>query len=264
MTDMGRVLIVLGPPGDDFQLRGRYLDDRRHSYVPGTITWKYPSPASIGLTGAVVFAENRNTGEYQYDTQQGNVSGALRMAIRKAIVSPQLNEVPAWAAGTVTDGARQQNGVTASPRAAATLPPPPRVAEPPGARSLILTKTVMAINPRAASDPLASMTPPTSFTTQDDLGYALRYCVASYEPGNQPALRIAATISGQAGREKVNFVTPEDEVIPDAIKSLPGCYLVRGSLPLTEVGAGTYKLSLVLTDPATNQKYNLEQEFKIE
>jgi GWxTD domain-containing protein len=273
LTEVGRVFIVLGPPAGFSELAGKLqnIDMISIENSPlatteqgGKNTWVYPNAFALGLAGPVVFQENTNTHEYLPDMQQGNVMGAIATAVRKAIVSPNLTEVPAWATSSVVAEDRQQRTVTIGTRKAAVLPPPPKVMQPPGARALTLTKDVTAIDPRAAKDPLSSATSLSSFTKQDDLGYALQYCVAVYDPENQPSLKVGVTIDGTSEGEKVHMAAPEDDVIPDGIKSLPGCYLVRGSLPLADVGAGSYKLSLSLTDPATQQKYSLEQEFKVE
>jgi GWxTD domain-containing protein len=274
LTDHGRVFIVLGPPKGFSQLAGKLQDTGMinaenaplaNNEQGGKDTWEYTNPASVGLTGPVVFVENTNNHEYFFDTQQGNVTGALSVAVRKAIVSPNLTEVPPWATGPAVAEARRQHSLAVSNvKGAPALPPPPKVTEPPGARALTLTKDVTAIDPRAAKNPLASATSLATFTKQDDLGYALQYCMAVYDPELQPTLKVGVTIDGKSGDETVHMTAPEDDVIPDAIKSLPGCYLVRGSLPLADVGTGAYKLTLALTDPATQQKYNLEQEFKVE
>src|SRR5258708_25593178 len=99
LTDLGRVFIILGPPKGFSQLAGKILDTGMINVEGGGLaskeqggryTWDYPNPASGSLTGPLGFVES-TSGEYRYDTQQGNVAGALSVARPQAIVSTNLS-----------------------------------------------------------------------------------------------------------------------------------------------------------------------------
>jgi hypothetical protein len=44
----------------------------------------------------------------------------------------------------------------------------------------------------------------------------------------------------------------------------PGCYLVRGAVPLEEMDQGEYQLSVQIEDPVTKKAYDLQQTFRLE
>ena len=267
LTDKGRVFILLGPPFG-------YTSEVSRTHETNVVTtdgsgggahelagksiFSYRDGRLLGLTGDVYFFEDLRTHEYHYDPQRGNVAGALASAVTRALINPGLKEVPEWATSKAQEATHHKLVIEDLPVAGA----PPAPVQRAGVSALLLMKDVNALNPRGAKNPLAAASSLDSFTTQDDLGYAASLCVASYDPANPPTLKVAMTITGETGGQKVRMTAPEDDYSPDAIKALPGCYLTRGALPLAEFGAGAYKLSLTLTDPTSQQKYNLEQSFK--
>jgi hypothetical protein len=52
--------------------------------------------------------------------------------------------------------------------------------------------------------------------------------------------------------------------VPDRIKAVPGCYLMRGMIPLEGMTAGTYALELSIEDPVSKASHVLKQDFAIE
>jgi hypothetical protein len=52
--------------------------------------------------------------------------------------------------------------------------------------------------------------------------------------------------------------------VPDSIKVSPGCYLLRGSLPLADVDPGSYTLNVSITGVQGQPSYNLTREFHVE
>lgn len=274
LSDKGRVYIVLGPPKEYNSTAGRTLDnsvtlandDGEASFgaheIAARDTFNYPNPHSLGLTGEIVFIQDLRTKEWHYDLQHSNVGGALGMAAKRSVVNPRLDTVPEWATAKAIAAAQQQVVIAPGRKgegAQAVMP-----VQPAGVHTLVLLKDASTLDPRGNANPFAKLANLDSFTKQDDLGYATSLCVANYDPQNTPTIKVAMTVTGQAGTEKVRMVAPEEEYTPDAIRTLPGCYLVRGALPLADFGAGAYKLSLTLTDPTSQQQYNLEQAFKVE
>jgi hypothetical protein len=142
--------------------------------------------------------------------------------------------------------------------------PAPVEVRPAGVGNLVLTKDAMGIDPRAAGDPLARATFAGAFAIQDDLGYAFQYCSGSALTQAPPSLRLSLTISGVSAGKKVHFSAGDDDLVPDGMPSLPGCYLVRGALALAEVGRGSYELGLVLSDKETQRTWDLRKKFTVE
>lgn len=281
LTDKGRVHILLGPPANFASQAGKIQDtsygtdegNRISSHeLAAKDTFSYGNGRLLGLIGDVVFIQDLRTKEWHYDPQQGNVAGALGQAVSRALVNPGLKEVPEWATAkaieeshTVAKMEIRNIEPTAAPTSAgAKAAPAPIAVQPAGARPLVLLKDINTLNPRGAGDPFTAVSSLGSFTKADDLGYATTLCVANYDPANAPSIKVGMTITGESGGEKVRMTAPEEDYTPDAMRMLPGCYLVRGALPLADFGAGAYKLSLTLTDPSSQQKYNLEQTFKVE
>jgi GWxTD domain-containing protein len=279
LTDPGKVYVLLGPPKDFSMFMshgavGGEIDEHGlNNGLAGRYQWEYPG-AGNGLTGPVIFIENQVSGEYKYDLQHGNVGGAIASARQRAIVNPGLTEVPAWAVAKTAELSVPSLAPPVAATPGAPVPvvivtrtvvpaPVPVPGGPAGVRNLVLTKDAMAINPRAAGDPLAKAAFSGSFATQDDLGYAFQYCNGS-AAGPPPSLDLSLTISGESAGKKVHFSAADDDLVPDGMPSLPGCYLVRGSIPLAEVGRGSYELALALTDKGAHQTYDLRKSFKVE
>lgn len=275
LTDKGRVFILLGLPAG-------FTDEAHRTHETHVVTtdgtgggahelagkqiFSYPNGHKLGLTGDVYFFEDLRTHEYHFDPQRGNVAGALAAAVDRALINPGLKEVPEWATSKAI-AASQHKLIIEDVKPATPAPAPATAAvpvQPAGARSLVLLKDINGINPRGANDPFTALTSLGAFTKADDLGYATTLCVANYDPANAPSIKVGMTITGESNGEKVRMTAPEEDYTPDAMRMLPGCYLVRGALPLADFGAGAYKLSLTLTDPTSQQKYNLEQSFKVE
>jgi hypothetical protein len=75
---------------------------------------------------------------------------------------------------------------------------------------------------------------------------------------------VALKISGMINNERINFTAPADELVPDSIKSSPGCYLVRGAVPLAGMDPGTYDLTVTIAAANGGRSYNLTRQFKVE
>ncbi len=65
-------------------------------------------------------------------------------------------------------------------------------------------------------------------------------------------------ISGLIRGVKINFNSPPEEMVPDQIKAVPGCYLVRGAIPLADMDPGNDTLFVKIGS------YNLTKEFRLE
>lgn len=309
LTDMGRVLILLGPPanlgteigqafndpsamigmitGQQGQLgAGSFAggsqnyatnaSDLAVSHLSDKKTWEYANFRQLGLSGPVVFIEKTGYYDYFFDPKQSQVSGALLTAVQKAIVNRDLKQVPDWArkkeielgtarvieaAPVVKETVVETKTVTV-PVAAPPPAPVPQFTGVPGMRRFTLIKDVgKVLDPQVAPDPLVAVSAASTFSVQGDLGYVYEYCAANL--GAAP-LRMAISISGLVGNEKLNMHAPPEDVTPEPIKSKHGCAIVRGSIPLSDLKPGKYTFSITVEDPSIKQSYNARQEFKVE
>jgi GWxTD domain-containing protein len=263
MTDMGCFYIVLGPPEERRAepeapgLVGSQLNQRE------TLSFFYKDWHTIGLTEAlIVFDVDPRTHELHCDIAQCNQGSALARAVKKSIASPDLNEVPEWGRQSVAEAAMAKVIITGQGQMTRLWPPDP-VPQPTWPHALILMKHAATLDPLAASDPLTGVVALTSFSKQNHLEYASEYC-KSGDLKTRPSLSVDVLIVSAAPEGGTVWHRRYTDVTPEAIRSSANCYLLRGSIPLAEVVPGAYKLILTVADPSTEQKYNLEQEFKVE
>jgi GWxTD domain-containing protein len=200
-----------------------------------------------------VFIKDPINGLVQRDTQRNDILTAFSNAIDKAIVSKDMTVAPEWAKRPPTQIEFVAANKDAGKPALVT-----RHGEP-GVHTLLLVKDAMALPaPQSGTDPFAGAKAISTFSAGDDLGYAFEYC------GPAETLKMTISIRGSANGQKVNMVAPLEDVPVEAIKVVPGCSLVRASIPLSDmkVAAGTYAFSIKLDDGS--QSYDLAQDFKVE
>jgi GWxTD domain-containing protein len=273
MTDRGRVFIVLGNPtmgglelasNTMHQLgtnaAGNSGDGNRMRGSKDIWMWTKDDAAKFDMPQIeVVFVSDPGTGKVQRDPRRPDFMSAAPAAIRKAIVNPDLTEVPEWAPKGGLDPkfiiiTEAPPTATAAASAAVIDPNAP-------ATRLTLLRDVYSINPELKADPFAKLTPVAAFKAMDDLGWVARYCSGS---DDEPTVRYSLRLTGTAGNEVIDRVAPIDELVPDRIKAAPGCYLMRGAIPLEGMTAGSYALELSVEDPVTKANHVLKQDFVIE
>jgi GWxTD domain-containing protein len=274
MTDRGRALIVLGWPnmaGSQFggskmgrgsgttaddvfganqnELGGGRLGSRDEWTYEHAEAQKYNMPRIY-----IVFIQDPISGIWQRDTQRPDFVTANLNAVKLAVHNPELTEVPDWARPKLLISQIEQTKKLSQQAAAPAAP-----AVEPGVRNLVLVKDVMSVgNAQDKSNPFARATSAASFGKGDDLGYAFQYC------GTADTVKLTITISGMSGGQKVRMTAPADEVAPDPLRAVPGCGMIRASIPLSDLTLqpGTYNFAVKVEDgPAS---YNLAQDFKIE
>ena len=243
--------------------------------------WEYDRPGALGLTGNVFFIEDITSHDFHYDPQRGNVGGALATAIQRAIVSPDLTAVPAWAIPPHIEyktvefpqetAPSTETVTTAAPKAPTTVvkrggktveevvPP----AGAPGAHDLWLIADSRSVKPQDDASAFANVARKTSFGKADDIGFVFQYCRPAVD-AVRTKLKFAILLSGKAGKESVDIEVPEDETTAEPVKSMPGCSIVRGNIPASTLEPGNYSFTMRVTDPATSQSYNLASNFKVE
>lgn len=291
LTERGRVLIVLGFPkslgsegshstqqfgnvetmGQKNSLGDAAGDPTGGRALAAKDTWEYTHEVA-SLYGVprieVVFLFDRLNGGAHRDPQRTDFTMALPGAINYYIKSPQLTTVPEWASSRtrrdVSSGEQShiETTVTYEKKKSGqvmVLDAPQVVAKPAGAGRLLLLNDSMALQPQAGTDPFAAFTSVAQFQKGRELGWAAEYCSGQILE-NAPTLKVQLKVTAANGD---SFTTDPEEYVPDSIKSSPGCYLLRGALPLSDVDPGAYKLSLTITGAAAAQSYNLAGDFRV-
>lgn len=275
MTERGRALVVLGfPPNSALQIAqstagsganvGPTPDEPNQSghqnvtlRLGNRDEWKWEGRDAQQRFGMprvdIVFVQDPNTMAWKRDTQRPDFILANDNAIRAAIHNPDLKAVPDWAR---TPAPKMVTTTIAAP---AKLSAQTAAPGEPGVHKLVLMKNVMSLpNAQEGGDPFLRATPTASFTKGDDLGYAFEYC------GSADTVKLTITITGMSNGNKMRMVAPTDDVTPDPMRAVPGCGMVRASIPLSDLTLqpGTYNFQVKLEDGA--QTYNLAQDFRIE
>ena len=282
MSERGRVLVVLGFPRELANEAGQtarqmgvtatgHMDPTGGRQMADRSVWNYSYEESIrfGLPKIeVVFIHDQTGNRARRDTHRNDFVSALPAAIRYYIKNPDLNEVPEWAKREVAMVAMEPSGGPAAPPAhEAPLPDAPNAGAPPASKAVVvarpagvgkltLVKDAWAIQPQSGSDPFAKLTSLEEFKKDGELGWLVEQCTGSVSAANR-SVEVKMKISGLINGERVNFNAPAEELTPDSIKASPGCYLVRGSVPLFEMDPGTYTLLVTIGG------YNLTKEFRV-
>jgi len=238
MSDRGRALVILGFPQ---QIKARLHEPgkpRAHEvwvWEKEVAQQKFDAPRI-----EIAFYED-DKGVYHSDRDYPDLTAAVAVTMKKMIVSPDLKEVPA--AAPVAH---------AEPRPIVT-----RKGEP-GAHQLVLVRDPNTLMNSDTGDPFANITSEKVFTKQDELGYAFEYC------GDKDPLKLTVAIRGMAKGKKLNISAPPENVHADPETTVPGCGMIRASIPLANlpVAAGTYTFAVKLDDGA--KSYDLSKDFQIQ
>ena len=266
-NDIGSAPLPVAPNGPTTagQTGGRALDARE--------VWNYTheQATKFDVPKIEVVFLHEPTGRVRRDPLRGDFLSALPGAIRSYIISPDMTTVPDWASSRhpkVVATAVEHAAVVAPPVVTSTVvrtvePAAVPVARPAGAGKLTLLRDINALQPQSGADPFESLQSVASFRSGDDLGWTAEFC-AGRILSDVPSLKVQLRLSGGPVSQPVSMVSEAEEFVPDSIKASPGCYLVRGSLPLTEVEPGSYKLTVTIAGTQEEQRYNLTRGFRIE
>jgi GWxTD domain-containing protein len=283
MTDRGRVYIVLGAGTNMSAVTGMF--ERSGAQIWRTAErdvwiWEQAEARKFEMGRiVVVFVEDPVTESRNRDPQRTDFGLASTVAIRKAIVSPELTAVPAWAPTGGLNPVIQLSTPTVVPFAASTSPQPaaatespapiatpvPAPATPvissekPGISRLTLLQRG-SINARSTTDPFA-IPSQTTFKSGSDVVWAVQFCDASQE---WPALKFTVAISGPLDGASTNRATGEKDAKSEPLNALPGCHVVQGKLPAPQLPAGRYELSLMINDTTTSKSHKVKTEFRVE
>ncbi|HEX9985475.1 MAG TPA: GWxTD domain-containing protein [Thermoanaerobaculia bacterium] len=279
LSDRGRVYVTLGP-ARRMQAQMKASSDQAVSVGAAEQTggggdatggrelgardvweWEHLEAQKFGLPAVtVVFVADPITRRVIRDTQRGDFLAAEPAAIALNVKNPELTSLPDWAARGGLHPMHLEKKLTVGAVPSASAPSAMLPKGEAGASRLTLVRDVFALDSQKKGDLFEGLTPLSTFTKQDELGWAARYCSDS----EVSRLNVGLKISGEINGETHNITADPDDVTPDRLKAMSNCYLVRGAIPLSEMDAGTYELEITIADPATNQSYNLKSQFKVE
>jgi GWxTD domain-containing protein len=293
LTDRGRVYVVLGNPTRGENEAGSMTGGvtagdgtgsnsglGRNQQLGTRIVWEWDFHDAQKFEMPkieVIFIQDSTTGRTTRDVQRRDFLAAEPVAIRNALRNPDIKELPSWAPKgglnpvievTVPVDSGPARVTTRTETAAnipatepvAVVPTPVAVAGPLGASRLVLVRNVYDIDTETKNDPFATLTEVEAFTAADELGWAALYCGVSEDP----MLRFTLRITGRTASEVVDRAAPPDEMVPDRVKATPGCYMLRGAIPLQGMNSGTYQLNLTVEDTTTPGQHTLARDFRIE
>lgn len=290
MTDRGRVYIVLGKPTEwSVQVRnsnsaeagteGMTEGGTRLRATKDTWLWEREDAQRHGRPRIeVVFIQKVGTERMLRDPSRPDFMSAAPAAIANSIVNKDLTSVPEWAIFGGLDpkfkpapaaaGGDRVATVTVPFDAAAPAPVandrltpvPSGLSTVQGASRFTLLQNVYDIDTETRNDPFTSMKTAEVFTSSDELGWATQYCA----PEEEPLVRFALLLTGTAENEVIERAAPPDEMVPDRIRSSPGCFMLRGAIPLEGMSAGAYELELSILDAKDNTVQALKRSFRIE
>ncbi len=296
LTERGRVGVTLGFPksmSTDLEKRtSQYASNMEGADPTGGRAlaareeWIYTYEESIkfGLPKIeVVFLHDGHMGRVRRDTQRNDFISAIPAATKLYIRNPELTAVPEWAragalqyeplqaASTPAPAEDRPSTFDLRPSEASVASAPettPKVegrgskvesAPKPKAASvgkLTLVRDAFSLEPENGKDPFAGLANVPEFRRSEELGWVLEYCTGSLDR-TLSEVQVTLKISGMVNNEKVNFNAPAEDVVPDAIRVSPGCYLVRGGVPLMDMDPASYTMFVKIGS------YNLTKDFRV-
>lgn len=270
-TDIGTPAVSnVNPKGGGAEAYAGILTGGRALAAREVWTYTHEQAQKFGMPKIeVVYIHDEVKGRMRRDPLRTDFTSALPGAIKSYIVSPDLTQVPEWASSrtektiVVPAQAIVTETVSTTKMTRTVVDRPAPVAKAAGAGKLTLLHDISKIQPQSGVDPFASLQNTSSFAKGEELGWASEYCagVVSAEP---PTVKVQLRVNGTASGRPVSMSSEPEEFVPDSIKASPGCYVVRGSLPLADVEPGSYTLTVTVTGPGGEQRYNLTREFRVE
>jgi GWxTD domain-containing protein len=293
MTDRGRVYIVLGNPsrmsktgsqsssaGSSIGGTGRLMSGREEWLYQRDLTKKWGVPEAT-----VAFVVHAQSGRVTRDVHRTDFITASSGAIKSFIVDRDMKTVPEWAAtgglnpitfrlvpakpgaGSATAPAPSGSDPAApvqtlAPETTITAAvPSPQSFAPKGISRLTLSRDVFEIDAEAKADPFLKLVSVDAFKASEELGWASQVCTGS---NDEPTIRYQLRLTGKAAGEEIDRVAEPDELVPDRIRALNGCYMMRGAVPLEGMSPGSYELEVSIYDPETRSDTVLRKAFRIE
>lgn len=284
LTDRGRVYIVLGAPtnmggearqndvqqgiasGDD--TGGGRQRGARESWI-----WERADARKFDMSRIeVLFIEDPVTRRTQRDPRKADFGLAGVVAIRKAVVNPDLTAVPAWAPVGGLDPVSPLDpddeiqeaapGVSSTTDGAVSVPmpeaPPAMASNTPGASRLTLLRGG-SLDARSAN-PFAVKSE-TTFKIGHDVLWAVQFCSAKAEV---PKLKSMLLINGPVDGTSTEQATRQKDAKPERMTAQLGCYVLQGMVPASKLTPGRYRLSILIDDDVNGDTYTMKGEFRLE
>jgi GWxTD domain-containing protein len=299
MSDRGRVYIVLGNPsrmakigqqttssqadGNSLGGTGRLMAGREEWVYNRDATKKWGVPEAT-----VVFLIHPQSGRVTRDVQRTDFIGASSGAIKSYVVNRDMKTVPEWAAtgglnpitfrivpaaqtaGSTTPAAAPATSATDGSAPVQTLSPnttitaavpTPQSFAPKGISRLTLSRDVFEIDAETKTDPFLKLQSVDAFKASEELGWASQVCTGS---NDEPTIKYQLRLTGKAAGEEIDRAAEPDELVPDRIRALNGCYMMRGAVPLEGMSPGNYELEVSIYDPEARSDTVLRKAFRIE
>ena len=263
LTDRGRVYIVMGNPttmagtlsqgvgqmgaaGDEDTSAGFTRVGTRYVWV-----WERGDAKPFNLARVeVVFNEDTATQRVQRNPRFPDFGRANPIAIKRMVVHPELTTVPEWAA---FGGLEPKGRVT---RVVEETIPAPVIAPEPAPVPAPNDGPVVASNTPGVSQ----LAIPATSKAGRDVPWSVQFCSATAEtPRLKSMLLIAGPLDGKSTEQR----TREKDAKPERLNGQPGCYALRGTVPVSKLTPGRYKVS-VMIDAASGDTWTLKQEFRVE
>jgi GWxTD domain-containing protein len=232
LTDRGQVYILLGPPEsgkqDAMTVQGNSNLSSASARSANSVVWMWSRDVAVALgVPKIVVTFNQVVGSdlYTRDTKFGQFSNVSATAIRKNVVHPEMTAAPEWA---LRVGDEVLSGTAAASAPAGNGKPVGRIGR------LVLLGDLGALDVDAASDPIASLQPATSFAAEGDLAFVLEYC------GSPGPLKV---------EYKIKDLAAASELEPAPMKAVAGCGAVPGMFMLSGLGRGSYDLEITTIEP---------------
>jgi GWxTD domain-containing protein len=281
LTDRGRVYIVLGRPSNMGGLVGQSLTQmgasdaaaakfaNRRSSTRHQWIWEREDARQFDMARIeVVFNEDAATHRTQREPRKADFGRVGPTAIRKAVVNPDLTEVPKWAAfggleprSPVTEAEVHFPAPAAPSNADADIAAPsevPNIASNTSGVSRLTFLPGGAFDARSASDPFAVSSEKT-FKTGRDVLWGAQYCSAKAET---PKLNYMLLIAGPLDGKSADQRTRLQEAKPERMASQPGCFVLQGMVPVSKLPAGRYKLTVMIDDAVSGDTYDVKGELR--
>lgn len=291
MSERGRVYILLGTPSNNATEAGRTSSqagasstgDPTGNRVMGnrdTWLWDGEDARKFDMPKIeVVFIEDPGTRRVQRDPSRPDFGRAAPVAIRKAVVNPDLTELPEWASRGGLEPVVPSITFAAVPPRLVEQPieevPVPTETEAPvevqfdgpavaasssGASRLTLLSPGAAFS-AGATDPFGEIQSMSTFKSKDTFEWVAQYCSATPKI---PNVEVLVGISGPFGQSSTDRVTPPKKMKLTRLAAVPGCYAIRGAAPLNKLSAGTYLVRVMFEDVGDGESYDLEKQFVIQ
>lgn len=275
LTDRGRVYIVLGTATNlGTELRQSSQDQGADATAGSRVrgareTWRWENQDARQFDMArieVVFNEDPVTNKVQRDPRRADFAMAESVAIRKAVVHPEMTTLPEWAAVGGLEPAGRAPVVVAelipeTPAAPAGEPAPAPstavIVSKPGLSNLILLRGSLNLK---SADPLAIQAQ-TAFVAGKDIVWAAQFCSNAAET---PKLTSMMVINGPLGAGSREQATRPANAKLELIAARPGCYVLQGSAPVAKFAPGRYRINILADDVKTQDAFSVKGEFRLE